>query len=381
MKKLFFTILMLGLIYLVAAQDSFEDFKQQEEASREQYMQEQAQAEANYYNQQDSLFTQYKEEIERLWNEFKESTPKEWVSYNSDFSGRSSVDFEEDQIQVEAVLEQEETPDQPQQEEKAKEIIKEQVKSILEEKDKITNKPILKDQVTTSNNEVIEEDEIEKAAEEIVEETKVTTFKNKDGKTMVKYQINLSLVPNHLKKRIEGYRPTIEKLCKKYDVDKSLALAIIHSESYFNPKAYNRFGNAYGMMQIVPKYAGLTMNNYIYKRNQPPTSDQLFNPEINLEMGIGYLRWLADNKWDKVANKTNRMYCVISSYNGGPGSIYKAMTGRMTKIGDKWEPMFVDLSTIDSRELFNKLKREIPFEETRKYIVTVTDNMNKFYSD
>lgn len=381
MKQLII-ILTICITINIFSQSSFEDFKKSEETSRQAYMQEQALAQANYYNQQDSLFMQYKEEIERLWNEFKESTPEEWVSYNSDFSGRSQVNFEANSIEVEAVVKETENSQQEQnQEEKAKEIIKKQVISILTEKDKITNKPILKDQVITSQKKLITEDKVEEIADKVVENSKKIPFKNKEGKKMIRYQINLSLVPNHLKVRIEGYKPTIERLCKKYDVDKSLALAIIHSESYFNPKAYNRHGNAYGMMQIVPKYAGLTMNNYIFKKNQPPTSQQLFDPDINLEMGIGYLRWLADNKWEKVTNRINQMYCIICSYNGGPGSVYKAMTGRMTKIGDKWEPMFVDLSTMSNKELFNKLKRDIPYAETRKYIVAVTEKMNKFYKN
>lgn len=381
MKSFFRILFVLSMFFTLSAQNNFEEFKQQEETSRQQYIAAQLKAQANYYNQQDSLFIQYKENIERLWNEFKESTPKEWVSYNSDFSGRSSVDFEKDKIQVEAVIEQAEGENKTEFDKKAKTIIKEQLKSILAEKDKLTRAPILNNQVVTQDNEIIREDKIEDTVNKIAEHTEISTFKNKHGKVMVKYQINLNLVPDHLKKRIEGYKPTIEKLCRKYDVDLSLALAVIHSESYFNPKAYNRFGNAYGMMQIVPKYAGLTMNNYLFRKNQPPTSLQLFDPEINLEMGIGYLRWLADHKWEKVKNKTNQMYCVICSYNGGPGSVYKAMTGRMTKIGDKWEPMFEKLNTMDSKQLFNKLKQEIPFEETRKYIVTVTDNMKKYYQN
>jgi peptidoglycan lytic transglycosylase C len=381
MKNCFISVLMFLLLSNLFTQTDFDEFKKQEETKQKNFMETESTARANYYSQQDSLFIQYKDQIENLWNEFLESTTQDWVSYNSDFSCRSKVDFKNHKIEVEAVVEKpEKVADEKKQESKAKELLKKQVISILTEEDKFTKKPILKDQVTTSNKKVIKQNEVVEVADQLVENSKKVTFKNKEGKTLIKYQINLSLIPNNIKIRVEQYKPTIEKLCKKYDVDPSLALAIIHSESFFNPKAYNRHGNAYGMMQIVPKYAGLTMNNYIYKKNVKPTSKQLFDPAINLEMGIGYLRWLAENKWSKVTNKTNQMYCMICSYNGGPGSVYKAMTGRMTKIGDKWDPMFVDLSTMDSKKLFKKLKKDIPFKETRNYIVNVTDKMKKYYN-
>jgi membrane-bound lytic murein transglycosylase C len=379
-KKLILAISILFISIVIFGQTDFEKYQQQQSSEQQKFIEAESKAQANYYKQQDSLFIQYKEQIEKLWNEFIESTPKEWVSYNSDFSGRSKVNFEKNKIKIEAVVEApQKVTDDKVEESKAKDALKKQIVSILNEKDEITNEPILKNQVATTNNKVIKQNEIEKTVEDLVKKSKKITFKNKEGKKMIKYEINLNLIPNNIKIRLEKYKPTIEKFCKKYDIDISLVLAIIHTESFFNPKAYNRHGNAYGMMQIVPKYAGLTMNNYIFKKNKKPNSRQLFNSEINLEMGIGYMRWLADNKWSKVTNKTNRQYCIICSYNGGPGTIYKAMTGKMKNIGDKWEPMFEDLDKMNSQKLYRKLCRDVPYEETRNYIRLVTEKMNKYY--
>ncbi len=55
------------------------------------------------------------------------------------------------------------------------------------------------------------------------------------------------------------------------------------------------------------------------------------------------------------------------------------MTGKMRNIGDKWEPMFVNLSKMDSQKLYRKLRKDVPFEETRNYIRLVTEKMNKYY--
>lgn len=374
-------ILFFIIIFSLFAQNDFESFLKSENKKQNSFQKSELKAQTDFYNQQDSLFIQYKDEIEKKWNEFVESTPKEWVSYNSDFSGRSQVNFEKNEVKVESVVEQGNTTEQNiVEEKKAKEVLKKQIISVLTEKDEITQEPLLKNQITLQNK-VIEEKDIKKVAEKIINNSKKETFKNKEGKTMVRYKIKLTMLPNNLQIRVKKFKPTIERFCKKYNVDVSLALAIIHTESYFNPKAYNRHGNAYGMMQIVPKYAGRTMNNYLYKKNKKPSSRQLFNPETNLEMGIAYLRWLADNKWTKVNNKTNQTYCIICSYNGGPGTIYKAMTGKMTDIGNKWEPMFEELSYMDSNLLYQRLRKKVPWEETRKYIKLVTEKMDKYYKE
>jgi membrane-bound lytic murein transglycosylase C len=362
------------------AQSDFEQFKSQQEQQYQQYEESEKKAQANYYSQQDSMFIQYKEEIEKLWNEFLESTPKSWVSYNSNFNGRSQVDFEKSEVKVESVVDKKEVKS----EEEAKKVIKEQLVSILKEKDKTTNKPILMNQVASpaDDSKPITPPEVEKAAEKIVETAEKKVFTDKQGNQKTKYVIALNLIPKNIQVRVDMYKPLIEQYCEKHDIEPKLAMSIIHTESFYNPKAYNRHGNAYGMMQIVPAYAGKTMNYVLYKNKKKPNSTQLYDPKVNLNMGIGYLRWLADNKWEKIKNRDNQNYCVISSYNGGPGSIYKAMTGKMRRIGQaKWDKMIDDLNTMDTELLYKKLRKDIPWAETRKYIKLVRDRMEKYYKD
>ena len=378
MKRLSGILIILLLTGLCLAQDSYQDYLNEQNQQQEDYINQQNTAFANYHNQQDSLFIQYKDDIEKLWNEFRESTPKDWVSYNEDFSGRSEVSFETGEIKVDAVVESTSGQDEV----KAQEIIKNQIVSILQEKD-ATEEPILADQVKNplGSGKAISEKDVNELAEQIAKQAVKKEITGSDNQIRLKYTISLELMPDHIRKRAEKYKPIIENFCQEYQIDPRLALAIAHTESYFNPKAYNRHGNAYGMMQIVPKYAGINMNNVIFHKNQKPSSEELFNPDINLHMGIAYLRWLADNKWQKVTNPTNQIYCMICSYNGGPGTIYKAMTGKMNKIGqEKWDKMINDLSTMDSKKLYNKLRKDVPFEETRNYIEKVVGKMSNEYA-
>ncbi|MDY6914987.1 MAG: murein transglycosylase domain-containing protein [Candidatus Cloacimonadota bacterium] len=379
MKKKWVFFLLIYTLSLFS-QSGFEQFKSQQEQQYQQYEEAEKKAHANYFSQQDSMFIQYKEEIEKLWNEFLESTPTNWVSYNSNFNSRSQVDFENSEVTVESVVDEKEVKN----EEEAKEILKQQLVSILKEKDKATQKPILLNQVASpeDKSKPITPPEVEKAAEKIVAKAEKHIFKDKEGNKKTKYVISIDLIPKNIQVRVDMYKPLIEKYCQQHDIEPKLAMAIIHTESFYNPKAYNRHGNAYGMMQIVPAYAGKTMNYTLYKNKKEPNSKQLYDPKINLNMGIGYLRWLADNKWQKITNKDNQRYCVICSYNGGPGSIYKAMTGKMRKIGQaEWDKMINDLNTMDTQKLYNKLHRDIPWAETRKYIKLVRDRMEKYYKN
>ncbi|MCK4357745.1 MAG: DUF3393 domain-containing protein [Candidatus Cloacimonetes bacterium] len=369
MKKYLIILLVIFISSALIAQTDEDEF--------EKYKQQQQQEFENYKMMQDSLFIQYKDQIEKEWNEFVESTKKEWVTYSPDFKGRSQVNFEKGTVKIEAVVEK----DDPKSDEKAKEIVKEQFKKILKEKDE-TDNPILKGQIKIKDIGVVNEKNIDYAVEKVIEKGKISITKGKDKKERTHFTIVLDMVPDHIQVRINKYKPYIEKQCEKFKIDPPIALAIIHTESFYNPRAYNRHGNAYGMMQIVPKYAGSTMNYVLYKKRGKPSSSVLYNPENNLEMGIGYMRWLADNKWDEVTNKTNLYYCIICSYNGGPGSVYKAMTGKMKGIQDKeWDKMMSDLNTMDSKKLYKKLHKDIPWKETRNYIKLVTERMDKYYKE
>ncbi len=377
MKKIFFVGMLFILALSLFAQDSFEDFAKQDKQGFQNFYEKEAKEMANFYSEQDSLFIQYKKDIENMWKTYKESTPKTWVSYTKGFEGRSEVDFEKGKVQVEAVVD----PKEDKSKEKAKAIVKEQLKSILQEKDD-TGKAILEGQVEVPDNkdQVIDEKNLDKVAEAIVENAKTEEVKGDDGKLRTVYKIDLDLIPNQVKKRASHYLPTVFKSCERFKIDVPLALAIIETESSFNPKAYNRHGNAYGLMQIVPKYAGATMNKELHKSSKPPTSKQLFDADFNAEMGIGYLSWIANKKWPKVQNKRNLYYAVTCSFNGGWGTIYKAMTGKMNKIGQKkWDKMMNDLNEMDSEKLYKKLIKDVPWEETRNYLVKVRKRMDSYY--
>ncbi|MCP5586684.1 murein transglycosylase domain-containing protein, partial [Klebsiella pneumoniae] len=60
--------------------------------------------------------------------------------------------------------------------------------------------------------------------------------RRQSGSQMITY-ITLKLVPNHLDQRAHKYLPLVRQASAKYGVEESLILAIMQTESSFNPYA------------------------------------------------------------------------------------------------------------------------------------------------
>lgn len=340
----------------------FEKYKLEQEKNEEDYHK----FANNFQAYQDQEFIKYEKYIEDMWGDFKESSPKTWVGYSEDFSGRTSVDFDSSKVVVEVVVEENSSN------EEVKQKLEALTKKILEEKDE-TGKTILEGQVASPDNpnQAIKPDD----AKDVVAKANLVE-KKVNGKKV--YSLNLNLVSDSDKKRIAKYEKLISKYCKEAGIEPALALAIIKTESCFNPRAYNRTGNAYGMMQIVPKYAGRTMNKILYKKDKEPGGKILFNPEKNLKMGIHFLGHLKSTSWKKIKNEINQRYCVICSYNGGSGAIYIALAGKTSKIPqEKWDNMMTLLNSNDNKKVYDLLHTK-SWEETRHYIKVVEERYAQY---
>ncbi len=367
MRHLIIACLLLSVNLLFAQEygDQISDF--------EKYKQDQQKKEQDFYkfannfqSYQDEQFIKYEKYIEDMWGNFKESSPKTWVGYTEDFTGRTSVDFDSSKVVVEVVV------DENSSDEEVKQKLEALTKKILEEKDE-SGATILEGQIALPDNP--EQAVKPSDAKEVVENAKITE-KNVNGKKV--YSLNLDLVSDNDKKRIAKYEGLISKYCKEAGIEPALALAIIRTESCFNPRAYNRTGNAYGMMQIVPKYAGRTMNRILYKEDKEPNSKILFDPEKNLRMGINFLGHLKSTSWKKITNEVNQRYCVICSYNGGSGAIYIALAGRTSKIPqEKWDEMMALLNSNDNKKVYDLLHAN-SWEETRHYIKIVEEKYSHY---
>jgi soluble lytic murein transglycosylase-like protein len=91
------------------------------------------------------------------------------------------------------------------------------------------------------------------------------------------------------------------KLAPEYGVYPRLAMAIIRTESNFNPGAVSP-KNAQGLMQLIPE----TAERFNVKKP--------FDPEENIRGGLAYLRWL-------LAYFKGDVALVAAAYNAGEGAV------------------------------------------------------------
>ncbi|MCP5586651.1 transglycosylase SLT domain-containing protein, partial [Klebsiella pneumoniae] len=89
--------------------------------------------------------------------------------------------------------------------------------------------------------------------------------------------VTINLVPNHLDKRAHKYLGMVRQASRKYGVDESLILAIMQTESSFNPYAVSR-SDALGLMQVVQHSAGKDVFRAQGKSGTPSRS-YLFDPQ------------------------------------------------------------------------------------------------------
>jgi membrane-bound lytic murein transglycosylase C len=182
--------------------------------------------------------------------------------------------------------------------------------------------------------------------------------------------VRIAMVKNYEAKGAEHYRATAEKYAAQYHVSPSLVLAIMRTESNFNPFAVSS-APAYGLMQLVPTSAGRAAVKRIQGIDETPTPDYLFDPEHNVELGAAYLSVLSDTEFRAVDNQNSREYCMIAAYNTGPRNVTRVFANNRTEALN-------DINQLEPPALFDRLRTDLPYEETRQYVVKVAEYRKLF---
>lgn len=364
---------------------SFEDYKKAEQENYKNYQESETKAFEEYQLEEQKGIEKLRKEVEDFWGkeDFKMSTKKDWVEYSEDKKTRTDVDFENGTAKVEILIK----PEQANNEEYIKNKLKLSVEKLVTTKGKtkdyttktekpknLSETPVLKNQLKTKEGEIVKPDNAKKYAENITNTHTITkeSVSGQDGKKRVKVYIKLKLAPDHLRVRAEKFENDISEKAARFNLPIELVYAIIHTESYFNPKARSHVP-AFGLMQIVPKYAGRDAYNFIYHQDKMLPANYLYKAENNIELGTAYFKILLTRNLRKVTDDDKRILCAIAAYNTGAGNLSRAFTGN-TNIY-KSIPMINKLSYT---ELFEHLEKNLPYDETKNYIVKVTKRMKMY---
>lgn len=99
------------------------------------------------------------------------------------------------------------------------------------------------------------------------------------------------------------YGDLIDRAAALHGIDAALIVAMVRVESSFDPRAVSHKG-ARGLMQVMPATA----------QRFGVDGEDLFDPDINLEVGLRYLSWLRD----RFDGDTQRM---LAAYNAGEAAV------------------------------------------------------------
>jgi membrane-bound lytic murein transglycosylase C len=151
----------------------------------------------------------------------------------------------------------------------------------------------------------------------------------------------------------------VERYADKFGLDVPLVLAIIQTESGFNPNLISS-RNAHGLMQVVPATAGGEVHRWLGRDGQP-SSTELLSPDVNIRYGMTYIHLLRSKHLEGVHDPQSLEYCVIASYNGGSGAVLRLF-------GSKREDAVAAINKLSPQEVLAMLTEKFPAQETRHFV-------------
>lgn len=388
MKKLAVIIMLLAAVTALNAQvtqDAFEQFKNKSNQDFQEYTAAVNQQWDDYEKASKEAFDKFKNDIEQKWgtDNFKSSTKKDWVEYSSDQTTRTLVDFETEEATVELLLSPEEAANAELVKAKLGDAVKELATTKGKSKDftmdfeqpePLSDEPVLKGQLEIADGEKVTESNVGEYAKEVIERKPVEkiTIKGADSKERVVVSVKLPLAPNSIQSRAEKFYEFILAYARQYQLDPELIFAIMHTESYFNPKARSAVP-AFGLMQIVPRYAGRDAYHFVYGEDKMLSENYLYEAKNNIELGSAYLHMLLEKSFRGVNDPVSRLFCAIAAYNTGAGNVSRAFIGT-TKLGNA----IPKINGMTSDQVYNHLRAYLPYQETKDYVERVSKRMNAY---
>lgn len=318
-----------------------------------------------------ALLNEFIESVQTVWGEddVRIPKPKEYVKYTHNYLSRARVNFDSGIITVE-------TLDQAKPLGSLKNAI---VTTLLTPGDpravdlysaktvKLGETPFLLGEVKDHENKDIRWAwRAERYADHLMQ-TRLTTA-SIDGKTI--RRVSFPMVRDHLDIRARKFKALVEGAAQQFGISKNLIYAIMKVESDFNPFAISS-AMAVGLMQVVPATAGSDVYRYLHGKKGFPSRKSLFHPPTNITYGSAYLHLLDTRFLSGISDPLSREYCVISGYNGGPGTVLRTFAKNRKQAARA-------INSLPPAAVYEKLRKDVPYAETRRYLGKVLEAKKHF---
>lgn len=340
------------------AETEFERYKRQQQAGVDNLKRDWQRYRSRYLE----AYRSYQRRISRVWASPELSGKTQWVEYNQDLSSKRVVDFERNEVRLSFTnLDGARLTEQRIRAEFEKVIAATIGESYQQD-------PVLADaagkQAPTSADSVtqIAAEDINRLLEQAKQQQETT---RKGDVITVTIPLNTNAVPQ----RAQGYLPTVKAAARKWNIPVPLVLAIMQTESAFNPMARSHIP-AFGLMQIVPGSAGRDASKHAYGRERLLSGSELFQPETNIELGCAYLNLLDTRYLKAITNPRSRQFCTIAAYNTGAGNVARAFSGN-TSVSAAAKR----INAMTPTQVYAHLRQNLKYQEARNYIYKVTQAM------
>lgn len=322
------------------------------------------------YNQ---ALSDYKKSILKLWPNIDISNSSKWVEYTNNYKFKKVIDFKKRLIYVEIITNGEQNA--------SKNIVMLYEKLLNYDTFKAFKHDILTKKINHYLNtaqdlplqnikllsDVLNKDEkinILKIA--TLQKYKKTKFKNNTI-----YKSKIKLPSDFTIRKAKQYLKLVNKYSANY-ITKELLLAVIHIESHFNPIARSHIP-AFGLMQIVPKTAGIDAYYKLYGKKKLLSSRYLYKPSNNIKIGSAYLNILFFRYLKGIKDKKSRLICVIAAYNTGVTNLAKTFGRKTTRL-----EAINKINNLNYHQVYKKLLKRLPAKQTRLYLSKVTNAYKQY---
>ena len=377
----------------LTAADSFEDFKRSTESSfkaEEQkfstYKHDTEAAFQAYQEEIETAYKNYKKELSGYWEKPQLSTKKKWVSYTPDKKTRSTVDFAAQEIVIETISSNPKAARVNIENALRRTVTIDTKKAFehdpLEQRilkiklpqnvvtQPLTSEPVLSNVIFDKKPA---RDAVNRYVSEEFKKNKITYKPSKKQKHQQVYKLHVKLPPDTVHKRSKSYQKSVVNNASRFNLPAPLVYAVIHTESSYNPFARSHIP-AYGLMQIVPKSAGIDTYYFLHKKKRLVSAQYLYNSENNIEMGSGYLHILYNNYLKGIKNPNSRLLCSIAAYNTGAGNIAYAFSGTYNV-----QKALPKINAMTADEVYKHLLKHLRHDEPKVYLQRVTKRMVTYH--
>ncbi|WP_017443785.1 transglycosylase SLT domain-containing protein [Gayadomonas joobiniege] len=362
--KLAFFVCALNSIHISHAQESgYREFLSSQNGDFAAYQTAQYKAFSEYAAAWQAAQKAYLKKIKQHWQDGRLPDQTQWVTYSPDLNNRTTVDYKNAQV----VIEVKNQKDQ----QKAIAYAKQQLEQLATSS---VNQELKKDPVYNANKAsqptAIAEQKIlpEAVVKQASKQPPIKVTQQQDTVKVV-YQL---AKPELLSAQAAKFYPEVQKQANKYGLDAALLLAIIHTESSFNPLARSPVP-AFGLMQIVPGSAGKDVSKFLQGKSILYSPDYLYQADKNVEAGSVYFYILSNRYFKSVKNPVSRIFLSIAAYNTGPGNVARTLTGttsltKTSAVANQMTP----------KQIYQHLYKNLPYDETKHYLARVTKRTGEY---